>query len=129
FRFKGDMFGLFDIGGPEVGQLEFEIDGKNVSLQRQSSPELIYYAVSETAGNPTIDRFNAFCNNRYRGQHDLIALPYGEHTVKISISGKKADKKKILGQRQSDDITSHPEKYDRTAAYIGKLLIRGEFIK
>ncbi len=79
FRFKGDMFGLFDIGGPEVGQLEFEIDGRKVFLQRQGSSELIFYTVSETTGNPTIDRFNAFCNNRYRGQHDLIALLYGEH--------------------------------------------------
>ncbi len=129
FSFKGDMFGLFDIGGPEVGQLEFEIDGKKVFLQRQSSSELIYYTVSETTGTQTIDRFNVFCNNRYRGQHDLIELPYGEHTVKITVSEDKADKKKILGPRQSDDITSHPEKYDRTAVYIGKILIRGELVK
>jgi len=41
----------------------------------------------------------------------------------------KADKKKILDQSQSQDITSHPEKYDRTAVYIGKILIRGELVK
>ena len=25
FKFKGDMFGFFDVGGPEVGKIEFLI--------------------------------------------------------------------------------------------------------
>ncbi|ULT40509.1 hypothetical protein KRR40_37860 [Niabella defluvii] len=36
FRFSGDMVGVFDIGGPEVGQLEWIIDGKPVQLKEIS---------------------------------------------------------------------------------------------
>ncbi|MDH7460492.1 SGNH/GDSL hydrolase family protein [Chitinophagaceae bacterium 26-R-25] len=128
FRFKGDLFGIFDIGGPEAGQLQFKVDGHPVLLQRRSSPELIYYVTDNTQGEPALDRFNFFCNNRYRGQHDLVQLTPGVHEITVTISDKKADKKAILTDKQSQDISQHPEKYDRTAVYIGKILIRGQII-
>ena len=33
FKFKGKAFGLFDIGGPEVGLLDIYVDGKQVKLK------------------------------------------------------------------------------------------------
>ncbi|MFT4093264.1 MAG: SGNH/GDSL hydrolase family protein [Niabella sp.] len=129
FRFRGDLFGIFDIGGPEVGQLEFKIDGQPVLLQSRNTPEFNYYSAGAAGGEPTLNRFNFFCNNRYRGQHDLVQVSPGIHEVTVTISGKKADKKAILTEKQSKDIEPHPEKYDRTAVYIGKILIRGTLIK
>lgn len=103
FRFEGSAFGIFDIGGPEVGQIDIVVDGK--SLQRNN-------------------RFNKFCNNRYRGQYELINVPEGKHTVTIILSREKADKRSILGSN-SDDIMAHPEKYDQTVLYLGRILLRG----
>jgi lysophospholipase L1-like esterase len=34
FCFEGTMFGIFDIGGPEVGQLEIELDGNPLSMKQ-----------------------------------------------------------------------------------------------
>lgn len=108
FRFKGDMLGVFDIGGPEAGQLEWIIDGKPVKI---------------------MNRFNSYCNNRYRGQFDIIDVPQGVHLVKVVLSGQKADKLMILPEDKRADIIEHPEKYDQTVAYIGRILLRGTLLK
>lgn len=108
FRFNGDMLGVFDIGGPEVGQLEWIVDGKPVKL---------------------MNRFNGFCNNRYRGQFEVIEVPRGNHLVEVVLSGQKADKLMILPEDKRADIITHPEKYDQTVVYIGRILLRGTLLK
>ncbi|SMC53665.1 SGNH/GDSL hydrolase family protein [Pedobacter nyackensis] len=127
FKFNGSMIGFFDIGGSEVGQLILEIDGKQTSFQKQKGT-LALKANQVTNSSDPINRFNSFCNNRYRGQAEFIELPAGVHTVKFSISPNLADKKAILGPNQLEDITNNPDKYDKTAIYIGKILIRGALI-
>lgn len=37
FSFEGSAFGIFDIGGPEVGQIAIEVDGKPVTLTEVST--------------------------------------------------------------------------------------------
>lgn len=128
FRFKGKMFGLFNIGGPEVGQLSVKVDGQEMKLQEAAGRGFRLYKANKETGADVLNLFNAFCNNRYRGQYDFIETPDGEHTVTVSISGQKADKIKILGDKQLKDITEHPEKYDRTVLYLGKILLRGTII-
>ncbi|MBB5439964.1 lysophospholipase L1-like esterase/uncharacterized protein (DUF2249 family) [Pedobacter sp. AK017] len=108
FRFKGDMLGVFDIGGPEAGQLEWIIDGKPVKI---------------------MNRFNSYCNNRYRGQFDVVNVPQGIHLVKVVLSRQKADKLMILPEDKRADIIEHPEKYDQTVAYLGRILLRGTLLK
>ncbi|NML21238.1 SGNH/GDSL hydrolase family protein [Pseudoflavitalea sp. G-6-1-2] len=128
FRFKGSMFGFFDIGGPEMGQVTVTIDGKVVKMKEASGKGFRLLNIDST-GNELVNRFNNFCNNRYRGQYEFIETTDGEHMVTITLSGEKADKAKILGEKQLQDITEHPEKYDRTVMYLGKILLRGELIK
>ncbi|KAA2243303.1 SGNH/GDSL hydrolase family protein [Chitinophaga agrisoli] len=125
FRFKGNMFGFFDIGGPEMGQLTIEVDGKAMQVAERGIKGTRLLKAVDNGGNPLINRFNNYCNNRYRGQHELITVEPGNHTVTIRLSADKADKHKILGNAQLEDITAHPDKYDRTVAYIGKILLRG----
>jgi hypothetical protein len=127
FRFKGNMFGFFDIGGPEVGQLNIEVDGKPIKLT-PVLPGTRISSVTDTDGTDLVNRFNSFCNNRYRGQFECIQVAPGEHTVTIKLSPVKADKRKILGENQLADITANPAKYDRTVLYLGKILIRGELL-
>lgn len=128
FHFTGTMFGIFDIGGPEAGQLEAVVDGKPMKLAVlafKGTRFLRGAEATDSSGSFTINRFNNFCNNRYRGQHEMIILPAGKHTITLRLSAEKADKRAILGSTQLEDITRHPEKYDRTAVYIGKILLRG----
>lgn len=121
FTFKGSMFGFFDIGGPESGQLDMLVDGQSVKLKKQGTN--LYKIVGGTGDQ--LNRFNAFCNNRYRGQFICVELPEGLHQVTFKISKEIPDKRKILGRNQLQDITAHPDKYNRSVIYIGKILIRG----
>src|SRR5690606_36684112 len=120
YRFKGNMFGLFDIGGPETGQLEIAVDGKSVKLEEVSSKGYRLLKTGEE-GNSMLNRFNLFCNNRYRAQYEFVEVPYGEHTIRITLSATQADKKKLLRENRREDISALPEKYNRTLLYIGKL--------
>lgn len=127
-KFKGSMFGFFDIGGPEMGQLEVIIDGTPVRLADsglKGTRQLKVVDASAPDGSNVINRFNNYCNNRYRGQYEFIKLSPGIHTVTLRVSSQKADKIKILGDKQLEDITRNPAKYDKTAVYIGKILLRG----
>lgn len=108
FCFEGDIFGIFDIGCPEAGQLDIRIDASPVK---------------------TLNRFNSYCNNRYRGQYNILKLPYGVHKVTIWVSDKNADKRAILGPRQLDDITKYPRKYARSVIYLGRILLRGKPVR
>lgn len=121
FTFKGSMFGIFDIGGPDVGQLELLVDGESVQLEKQGTNR---YKVVAGKGF-SLNRFNAFCNNRYRGQFICIELPEGHHRITLKISKIIPDKRKILGKHQLEDISAHPDKYQQSTIYLGKILIRG----
>lgn len=124
FRFRGTGFGIFDVGGPEAGQVTIEVNGKSMQVQPPLVPGTQVYRLAEGDSLP-VNRFNVYCNNRYRGQHQLFTLPSGDYTVTIRLSGRKADKRTILGPEQVDDITKHPEKYDQTVLYLGRILIKG----
>lgn len=131
FRFSGDMVGVFDIGGPEVGQLEWIIDGRPVRLKKDKQGSFIYYQAQVTGSTDAtpLNRFNAYCNNRYRGQFDVIKIPGGTHDVEVRVSGQKSDKAQILPVDKRDDINNHPQKYDRSVIYLGRILIRGTLLK
>lgn len=124
FRFRGTTFGIFDIGGPEAGQLSITADGHPVRISDKATPGTrVYKANGE---NELLNRFNNYCSNRYRGQFDLVELGAGDHTVTITLSAQKADKVKILGPNQQEDIAQHPEKYDQTVINLGRVLIKGD---
>ncbi len=125
FSFEGTAFGVFDIGGPEAGQLEVVLDGRPVKFTK-SGIRGVQLRLADTEGAESlINRFNAFCNNRYRGQYDLVQVPPGKHTVTIKLSATKADKQKILG-KNTEDILANPSKYDQTVFYLGRILVKGK---
>ena len=125
FSFTGKAFGIFDIGGPEVGQLAVEIDGKKVRLLptwNVRNSKAVFTDSSETA---LLNRFNVNCIH-YRGQFDMVEVEPGKHQVKLIVSDKMADKLAILG-KNSADMIDNPSKYNQTIIYLGRLLIRGEW--
>lgn len=125
FKFEGDMFGLFDIGGPECGQIEIFVDGSPYNVREVREGGFRRYEKASNGSN-IINRFNKFCNNRYRGQHDVICVANGKHEVTIKISSKTCDKKAILGKGNLEDINSNPSRYNKTTLFLGRILVRGK---
>ena len=126
FAFEGDMFGIFDLGGPEAGQLEVYVDGQMIRLKNAKDEGMRYNEATTLTGTHFLNRFNRHCNKRYRGQHELIKLEPGLHQVTLKLSEEKADKHKILGEKNQDDISLNPEKYDKSYLMLGRILVRGE---
>jgi|GEM_PF-508916 len=126
-KFEGNMIGLFDVGGPEAGQLAVTVDGVPAVFSTKNANR---WHLSDTGeGAPVmINRFNQFCNNRHRGQYAIMELTEGRHEVTFHITKEVPDKEEILGKHQLADIHANPEKYDQNVIYLGKILLRGELI-
>jgi lysophospholipase L1-like esterase len=129
FAFDGDMFGIFDIGGPEMGQIEIFVDGQFVNLKKVGNSAFRLFETEDLDGTHFVNRFNGYCNNRYRGQYELIKVEKGLHQITIRLCDQKVDKRKILGDKQLSDITENPWKYDSCSVAIGRILIRGKLAK
>jgi lysophospholipase L1-like esterase len=127
FKFKGTVFGFFDIGGPEVGQVLVEIDGNCVELKRKAGNASVKIP-NESGYKCLMNRFNTNCNNRYRGQFEMIEVPDGVHEVKITLSAIQADKSAILEGQDLSDIEKNPDKYNQQVFYLGKILVKGTII-
>src|SRR5690606_14002810 len=107
------------------GQLSVWVDDQQVGVAQREELGLRFLQAVPASGDTLINRFNPYCNNRYRGQYELIRLAPGQHTITLKIASAKADKKAILGPKQWEDITDHPEKYDDNRVYLGRILLRG----
>ncbi|HRH94318.1 MAG TPA: SGNH/GDSL hydrolase family protein [Prosthecobacter sp.] len=107
FKFKGTRCSIYDIIGPDGGQVIVTLDDK---------PERI------------VPRFDAYCV-----YHRLSALMIGSdledavHTVKIEIHPEQPDKATILAK--NGNKIDKPERFDATAFYPGAILLVGEIIK
>ncbi|QOV88185.1 SGNH/GDSL hydrolase family protein [Humisphaera borealis] len=104
FKFKGTRAAIYDIIGPDCGQVTITIDDK---------PPV------------TRPRFDAYCT-----YHRLATLLIGTeladavHTVKIEIHPDQPDKAKILSQR--NEKIDKPERFDGRAFYPAAILLVGD---
>jgi len=104
---KGTDVRVYDLLGPDCGQLTIALDDRPPVLQL---------------------RFDSFCT-----YHRLATLSIGEgledvtHIVKITIHPEQPDKAKILSQR--GEKIGDPKKYDGTAWYAGALLLVGQVVE
>ncbi|MCM1066237.1 MAG: SGNH/GDSL hydrolase family protein [Muribaculaceae bacterium] len=103
FAFDGDMFGLFDVAGPEAGQLEIYVDGQMIRLRDASTPGSRLYEATPLTGSHYLKRGKA--SDAYELGYDLVKLEPGMHQVTIKVSDKGAPEKAYL--------------------MLGKLLVRG----
>lgn len=126
FEFEGSGFGLFDIGGPEAGALEFEVDGKPAKLIKRSE---VQYELN-TAGTVTqVNRFNQYCNNRYRGQFFWIDMPDGKHRITMKAVKSTESKATLLGTANLADMQNRPAVYAKDDVMVGRILVRGSALK
>lgn len=122
FEFNGNGFGLFDIGGPEAGALEFIIDDIPARFNKISE---VQFQLNPNGAVRQINRFNSFCNNRYRGQFFWIEMPYGFHRLKINILKSELDKSVILGSQNLSDYLNRESVYNLNQLIMGRILLKG----
>lgn len=107
FKFKGTRCSIFDVIGPDCGQVVITLDDQ--------APR-------------TVPRFDAYCT-----YHRLSTLLVGSgledkvHTVKIEIDPGQPDKAAILARNKN--VMDKPERFDGTHFYPGALMIVGELVK
>ena len=107
FKFKGTMVGLYDLLGPDGGQLVWNIDGK--------------------PGGPR-PRFDHYCTyHRLASLRLAEGLEAGEHTVTVEIHPEQPDRSSVL-DRVRNTPNFDPKRYDGTRARIGALMMLGELL-
>ncbi len=104
FRFRGTAAAVYDLLGPDCGQLRLTLDGKDTGLR---------------------PRFDAYCTYHRLGQTWIgTGLANGTHTVTLAIAPDPLNKAAILAQRH--EKMDPPERFTGRRWYAGALLLVGE---
>ena len=107
FRFKGVHCAIYNVIGPDCGQVRVTLDDGAARL---------------------VARFDEFCTYHRLATFDVgTDLPDAVHTVRIEIDPRPPEKAKILSRRQH--ALDPPERYQGTAFYPGAILVVGELVK
>ena len=56
FAFNGDLFGIYDIAGPEMGELEVYVDGQMVCLKHLADTDQPVFEATPLDGTHFLDR-------------------------------------------------------------------------
>jgi hypothetical protein len=108
FRFKGTAVSLYDLLGPDCGQVSIVVDG--------GKPRIV----------PRIDAYSTY--HRIARLGIAENLPDTEHTVEITIDTVVPDKEQILFEKNRPDLQKNPEKYAGTSWYVGGIMVLGDLI-
>jgi hypothetical protein len=104
FRFRGTAAAVYDLLGPDCGQLRLTLDGSDKGLK---------------------PRFDAYCTYHRLGMTWIASgLTNTAHSVSLAIAPEPIDKASVLAQRS--EKMDRPERFQGTAWYAGALLLVGE---
>ena len=105
-RFKGTSILVYDLVGPDCGQVIFTLDGEK---------------------RKTIPRFDAWTED-YRVYYTIAAtgLDNSEHVARFEIDSEQPDKASILNKRGKS--IDDPARYDGTAWYVGNICVTGHVL-
>ncbi len=107
FRFRGTAAGIYDLVGPDCGQVVVRVDDQ---------PPV------------TRPRFDAYCTyHRLASFFAAKDLPEGVHRVRIEIHPDQPDKAKILAQR--NETIDDPKRFDDRAWYAGAVMLVGDLVE
>jgi hypothetical protein len=107
FKFRGTSAGIYDLLGPDCGQVIVTLDDRKPSVR---------------------PRFDAYCT-----YHRLATLMIGSglsntvHTVQLEIHPDQPDKPKILSQLNAE--IDNPKRFDDRAWYAGAVMLIGDLVE
>ncbi len=106
FTFKGTAAGVFDILGPDGGQLSVRLDDAEPVMR---------------------NRIDGYCTYHRMAKLNIgTDLEPGTHSVEITLAPTELDKREILFERNRADLESHPNKYQGHTWYASSLMVIGE---
>lgn len=107
FKFKGTRCAIYDIVGPDCGQIIVTLDDQPSKI---------------------VPRFDAYCTYHRLGTMVVGSdLPDTVHTVRLEIHPQQPDKAAILAK--NGNKIDKPERFDGAAFYPGAILLVGEILK
>jgi lysophospholipase L1-like esterase len=108
FRFRGSMASLYDLLGPDGGQVIITVDGK-------------------TREKP-VPRFDSYCT-----YHRIATLPIAEgldpeqvHTASVEIHSQQPDRSPVAFRLKDPDTELCSPKYQGTKIRVSKILVLGD---
>lgn len=107
FKFKGTRASIYDIVGPDCGQVIITLDDSPARIVPRIDPYCTYHRLSALVIGSD--------------------LPDAVHTVKIEIHPDQPDKAAILAK--NGHKIDKPEKYEGIAFYPGAILLVGEIVE
>lgn len=106
FEFDGISASVFDLVGPDGGQLEVLVDDRPVKL---------------------IKRIDGYCTYHRLSTATLASeIPKGHHKITVKLTAEQLDKREILFEKNRDDFDKNPEKYQPNLWTMGTLMVIGE---
>ncbi len=107
FKFKGTMVGLYNLLGPDGGQVVWTIDGQ------KSKPRPL---------------FDSYCTYwRLASLWMAAGLDDKEHEVSVEIIAEQPDRSSVVN-RVKDEPGFDPKKYDGTKAWVGGIMLIGDLV-
>lgn len=106
FQFEGTSVGVFDILGPDGGQLSIQLDD------------------SKPANRNRIDGYCTY--HRMSKLHVGSELKPALHKVTITLTPEQFEKREILFERNRGDLDAKPEKYAGHTWYAASLMLIGK---
>ena len=105
-RFKGTMVGVYDLLGPDCGQVIVRLDDQPQRIR---------------------PRFDGYCSYHRLSKLTVAAgLPDAPHTLVLELHRDQPDKRKILQKHRHADLDKNPKKYDDRAWYVGAVMLIGD---
>jgi lysophospholipase L1-like esterase len=106
FRFEGTTAAIFDILGPDGGQ--------------------VFCQVNESKGS-TRNRVDAYCTYHRMSKLNVAnEIQPGVHSVEIRLTPNQLDKSKILFERNRGDLAAQPDKYRDHTWYVASIMLIGD---
>lgn len=106
FKFEGITAGVFDVLGPDGGQLRYQVDDAKAA---------------------TRNRIDGYCTYHRMSKLNLAnEIDPGIHSVKITLTPTELDKNKILFERNRNDLKAKPDKYRGHTWYASSIMLIGD---
>ncbi len=109
FRFKGTTASMYDLVGPDCGQVQVKVgEGKD----------------------KTVRRIDGYCTYHRLSKFTVTSSGTDEtQGVRLTISAEAPDKAKILFERNRHDLLKNPKKYEGINWYVGSIMLIGDLVE
>ena len=111
FKFKGSAAKLYDLLGPDGGQVIITVDGKT--------------------GAKPVPRFDSYCTGHRLATLNLVASadPNQVHEVTVEIHPDQPDRQSVAFRLKDPEKELQQPKYQGTRLWVGQILLLGDLVE